>query len=286
MTALHALVVDAGATFTCEGDAAIGSLGHDLVVTADLADFQGTVYLGASSSDTLTVNAVATFTSPVVLEDTVSALDNMTFGAGASLIVGTGGITNTGATELAALTVTGNAVLGHTSGSTTLDVQAPTSFARSITIADGAALSIGSGGLNVTGGAGFAGVTNNGNTIMNGTLTVSAGITSATGCSIPKRVYVWAADADYAADWATANLIIIPSSVITTTRTLTLATSGIPDGAGYMVVALDTNATHLVNVALDYPSGTYAMGYSSGHYRSLNVGVYSEDLYVVDSTIV
>lgn len=93
-----------------------------------------------------------------------------------------------------------------------------------------------------------------------GLLTMTGAINSDTGSSIPGKHYTMP-DSNTNVNWSTANVIYIPS--VSTTRTLTLQTAGVPDGAIYRVYVRRGVVTS-TGVNITHRDGVAAMRNSSG----------------------
>jgi hypothetical protein len=77
------------------------------------------------------------------------------------------------------------------------------------------------------------------------TVTAAGGITAGAGCSLPGRFLIMT-DANQTPEWSTTNCIHVPSGVLSTTRTITPGTTGVPTGAAFEVSTAD--ASHSVTI--------------------------------------
>jgi hypothetical protein len=147
----------------------------------------------------------------------------------------------------------GNAYLSgnlDVDGSAVIDGNVTTS--GNITAASGtmtAGAVVASGNLSVSGGTTLGAVT-------------AGAIDSDEGAAIPRRHYDMP-DSNSSVSWQTANIIYIAS--ISSTRTLTLSTAGVPDGATYEVYVRRGTVTS-TGVNITHRDGVAAMRYSSGGY--------------------
>lgn len=284
------LSIAPGATLTVNGSVSLGGAGQTLTVLSDTATFSNAVVLGSSSADALTVNATPTFNAATTFASTTSFVGAAAFNAAATFATT---IAVSGQSNLTTLQVSGSTTLlgtagffgnatfnedvtiGSTDGTDAFTVNSPATFVRSVS-----ALNMAVSGTTTT-----QTLIVNGISTINGHVDLNSDITAWSGSSIPKRVHVWAADADYHPTWSTANVIIVPDGILSVTREATPNRSA-PDGSIFEYRCYEATAGVGVRVEIDYPTaGASVVGSTAGTYISLRVVVVDGEIHYLDGRL-